>query len=78
MTSMNSTTEPPVHVKNIYESLGVPWWFSRLRTWHCYCCDSGLVPDLGISACHGCTPATTHPQQKNIYESLKWAKQHVG
>jgi len=20
---------------------GVPWWFSRLGTWHCHCCGSG-------------------------------------
>ena len=37
--------------------MGVPWWLSGLRLWHChccgcgYCCDSGLIPGLGNSAC---------------------------
>ena len=37
-------------------------WHSRLRVWHCHCsssghcCDVGLIPGLGTSACCGCGP----------------------
>ena len=44
-------------VKNLL-SMGVPWWLSELRIWHCHCCGLGhccgvgLIPGPGISACH--------------------------
>ena len=33
---------------------GVPWLLTGLRTWHCYCCDTGSIPGLGTSICHSC------------------------
>ena len=45
--------------KNIPWS-GVLLWLSRLRIQHCHCSslghhyDSGLIPGLGTSTCHGC------------------------
>ena len=27
----------------ITQTLGVPWWLSRLRIWHCHCCSIGLT-----------------------------------
>ena len=47
----------------------VPWWLSRLRIWHCHCCDSGhccgvgSIPYLGTSACHG------HGQKEKIRQN---------
>ena len=47
-----------VQKKNAY--FGVLLWYSGLRIWygHCSgsgcCCDVGLIPGLGTSACHGC------------------------
>ena len=38
--------------------MGVPWWLSRLRIWHCQCCGLGrccgvgLIPIPGVSMCH--------------------------
>lgn len=33
-------------------TLGVPWWLSGFRLWHCHglgnCCGVGLIPGLGI------------------------------
>ena len=46
-------------IQNI--GIGVPWWLSRLRIWHCHCCGSGcccgvgLIPDLGTFSCHRCS-----------------------
>ena len=34
--------------------LGVPWWLSGLRIWHCHCCGPGLMPGPGPSPCHQC------------------------
>uniref|UniRef100_A0A8D1NRS6 Epidermal growth factor receptor pathway substrate 15 n=1 Tax=Sus scrofa TaxID=9823 RepID=A0A8D1NRS6_PIG len=57
--------------------LGVPWWLSRLRIWHCHCggsshcCGVGLIPGPGTSACLG------HGQKKGtelnttLVETLK-------
>ena len=34
-------------------TIGVPWWLSRLRIWHCHCygsgccCGTGSIPDPG-------------------------------
>ena len=52
-------------LKKIKFSVGVPWWLSGLRIWHChccgsgYCCGSGSVPGLGISAGCGYSPPPT-------------------
>ena len=38
---------------------GVPWWYSRLRIWPCYCCGfgrscgAGSIPGSRTSTCHG-------------------------
>ena len=34
-------------IKN--KCVGVPWWHSRLRIWHCHCCGSGSIFGLGTS-----------------------------
>ena len=45
--------------RNTARILGVPWYLSGLRTWHCHCCGSGcccgadLIPGMEISACPG-------------------------
>ena len=33
--------------------LGVPWWPSGLRVWHCHYCSVHLVPGPETSACCG-------------------------
>ena len=41
--------------------LGVPWWLSELRTWHChhwgsgYCCGTESIPGQRTSAWRGCS-----------------------
>ena len=40
------------HVENCQE---VPWWLSRLRTWHCYWCGMSLIPGQRTSACSRCS-----------------------
>ena len=58
----------PYFLKLIVE---VPWWLSRLRTWHCHCCvlgcccGTGLISGSGISACHRCG-------QKNVIDLFGW------
>ena len=29
--------------------IGVPWWLSRLRIWHCHCCDSRHCCGLSLT-----------------------------
>ena len=49
-------------------TVGVPWWYSGLRVWHCHCCGSGhccgasSVFGLGTSACcwHGQEKKSKH------------------
>ena len=41
-------------------NLGVPWWFSRLRTWSCHCCDLSLTPGPETSTGQG------HGQKKEV------------
>ena len=42
--------------------LGVPWWCSGLRIWHCHCSSSGCcysmgsISGQGTSICHGHSP----------------------
>ena len=31
----------------------VPWWCSRVRIWHCYCCGVGSIPGPGTSKNQG-------------------------
>ena len=43
-------------LESLFKSVnkGVPLWLSRLRIWHCHCCDTGSIPGLGTSACCRC------------------------
>jgi len=52
---------------------GVPWWLSRLRILHCYCCAlshgcvAGSVPGSGNYTCH-------RHGQKEKYDKMNFIK----
>ena len=48
-------------------TVGVPWWLSRWRIWHCHCCIAGLIPGLG-------TPAYCRCSQKERKEGKRKKK----
>ena len=56
---------------------GVPWWLSRLRTWHCHCCGGGLISGLGTCACHGCGQKKKGLSSQRPKELLKLNSQEV-
>ena len=35
--------------------MGVPWWLSKLRIWHCHCCGTGLIPGQELTHALGTT-----------------------
>lgn len=46
----------------------VPWWLSWLRIRCCPCCDSGLIPGQGASACGRCSS-----QKRRGVRPLLWS-----
>ena len=59
------------------KTAGVPWWRSRLRTWHCHCsgsghcCALGWIPGPGNSACGGCDPKKKKIEKENCQRRQK-------
>ena len=59
-----------------------PLWFSRLRTWHCCSCSSGLgighscgpdsIPGPATSMCHGCGQENRKEKKKNFFTKHIW------
>ena len=53
---------------------GVPWWLNRLKIWPLSllcCCDAGLIPGPGTSACCGTAKTKQTPPNMNQYLKSK-------
>ena len=40
--------ENEMEILELKNTIGVPWWPSELRIWHCHWCSIGLISGLGI------------------------------
>ena len=47
--------------------MGVPWWLSVLRIWHCHCSGLGSVPGLGTSTCHRHNQKRKEKKETTLY-----------